>query len=72
VDHPPTPADIVNGCSLPPATSASAPRRRSAAYESAHRNGHGAATCDGEMIDEATRKMAERIARTDRSAGYTV
>src|SRR4051812_1050507 len=42
-----------------------------AAYESAHRSGHGAATFEGEMIDEANRKMAERIAEAGRAAGYT-
>jgi citrate lyase subunit beta / citryl-CoA lyase len=42
-----------------------------AAYERAHHEGHGAATFDGEMIDEANRKMAERIAHAGRAAGYT-
>src|SRR3954447_399769 len=41
-----------------------------AAYDEAHRDGHGAATFDGEMIDEANRKMAERIAQAGRAAGY--
>jgi citrate lyase subunit beta/citryl-CoA lyase len=42
-----------------------------AAYERAHGEGHGAATFEGEMIDEANRKMAERIAEAGRAAGYT-
>jgi len=41
-----------------------------AAYEAAHAGGHGAATFEGEMIDEANRKMAERIAQAGRAAGY--
>ena len=41
-----------------------------AAYEEAHRNGAGAAMFEGEMIDEANRKMAERIALAGRAAGY--
>jgi citrate lyase subunit beta/citryl-CoA lyase len=41
-----------------------------AAYDQAHRSGHGAATFEGEMIDEANRKMAERIAQAGRAAGY--
>jgi citrate lyase subunit beta/citryl-CoA lyase len=41
-----------------------------AAYEDAHRSGLGAATFEGEMIDEANRKMAERIAQAGRAAGY--
>ncbi len=41
-----------------------------AAYDEAHARGHGAAMYDGEMIDEANRKMAERIAQAGRAAGY--
>ena len=41
-----------------------------AAYDQAHRNGAGAAVFEGEMIDEANRKMAERIAEAGRAAGY--
>ena len=41
-----------------------------AAYDSAHRKGAGAAVFEGEMIDEANRKMAERIALAGRAAGY--
>ena len=40
-----------------------------AAYEDAHRAGRGAAVFEGEMIDEANRKMAERVARAGRAAG---
>jgi citrate lyase subunit beta/citryl-CoA lyase len=41
------------------------------AYERATTGeGRGAAMFDGEMIDEANRKMAERIAQAGRAAGY--
>ena len=43
-----------------------------AAYEEAHRAGRGAAVFEGEMIDEANRKMADRIAQSGRAAGYAV
>src|SRR4051794_34092210 len=36
------------------------------AYDAAHREGRGAAVFDGEMIDEANRKMAERLAQAGR------
>ena len=43
-----------------------------AAYERATAGeGRGAAMFDGEMIDEANRKMAERVARAGEAAGYT-
>ena len=41
------------------------------AYRGAHQSGRGAAMFDGEMIDEANRKMAERVARAGEAAGYT-
>jgi citrate lyase subunit beta/citryl-CoA lyase len=41
------------------------------AYDQAHRDGAGAAVFEGEMIDEANRKMAERIALAGRAAGYS-
>jgi citrate lyase subunit beta / citryl-CoA lyase len=41
-----------------------------AAYEEAHRAGRGAAVFEGEMIDEANRKMADRVAQSGRAAGY--
>jgi citrate lyase subunit beta/citryl-CoA lyase len=41
------------------------------AYDEAHRKGAGAAVFEGEMIDEANRKMAERIAFAGRAAGYS-
>jgi citrate lyase subunit beta/citryl-CoA lyase len=40
-----------------------------AAYRRASDEGRGAAMFDGEMIDEANRKMAERIAQAGRAAG---
>lgn len=42
-----------------------------AAYREAHAAGRGSATFEGEMIDEANRKMAERIADAGRAAGYS-
>jgi citrate lyase subunit beta/citryl-CoA lyase len=41
-----------------------------AAYRDAAGEGRGAAMFDGEMIDEANRKMAERLAEAGRAAGY--
>src|SRR4051795_10301046 len=41
-----------------------------AAYRSASEAGRGAAMFDGEMIDEANRKMAERLSQSGRAAGY--
>ena len=41
-----------------------------AAYREASDAGRGAAMFDGEMIDEANRKMAERVANSGRAAGY--
>jgi citrate lyase subunit beta / citryl-CoA lyase len=41
-----------------------------AAYRAATEAGRGAAMHDGEMIDEANRRMAERLAEAGRAAGY--
>jgi citrate lyase subunit beta/citryl-CoA lyase len=41
-----------------------------AAYAEAGAAGRGAAMFDGEMIDAANRKMAERLSRAGRAAGY--
>jgi citrate lyase subunit beta/citryl-CoA lyase len=41
-----------------------------AAYEEAGQAGHGAAMFEGEMIDEANRKMAQRVSQSGRAAGY--
>jgi citrate lyase subunit beta/citryl-CoA lyase len=41
------------------------------AYKEATEAGRGAAMYDGEMIDEANRRMAERLAEAGRAAGYT-
>jgi citrate lyase subunit beta / citryl-CoA lyase len=44
-----------------------------AAYRAgADEGGHGAVIFDGEMIDEANRKMAERVAQAGRAAGLAV
>src|SRR5215207_2708820 len=40
------------------------------AYRRSADSGRGAATFDGEMIDEANRKMAERLVEAGRAAGY--
>jgi citrate lyase subunit beta / citryl-CoA lyase len=42
-----------------------------AAYREAHEQGRGAAMFEGEMIDEANRRMAERLAEAGRAAGYS-
>lgn len=42
-----------------------------AAYREATDGGRGAAMFEGEMIDEANRRMAERLAEAGRAAGYT-
>ena len=41
-----------------------------AAYRDATSSGRGAALFEGEMIDEANRRMAERLAEAGRAAGY--
>ena len=41
-----------------------------AAFEEAGEHGAGAVTFEGEMIDEASRRMAERLAGAGRAAGY--
>jgi citrate lyase subunit beta / citryl-CoA lyase len=41
-----------------------------AAYAEAQSAGRGAAMFEGEMIDEANRKLAERLSRAGRAAGY--
>jgi citrate lyase subunit beta / citryl-CoA lyase len=41
-----------------------------AAYAQAQAAGRGAAMFEGEMIDEANRKLAERLSRAGRAAGY--
>ena len=56
--------------SRPRARSGSAPRRCSRRTAAAAGEGRGAAMFDGEMIDEANRKMAERLAEAGRAAGY--
>jgi citrate lyase subunit beta/citryl-CoA lyase len=43
--------------------------RMLAAYDEAVRAGRGAASLDGKMIDEASRKMAEKLAARGRAAG---
>ena len=43
--------------------------RMLAAYADAIEQGRGAASLDGKMIDEASRKMAEKLALKGRAAG---
>jgi citrate lyase subunit beta/citryl-CoA lyase len=51
-------------------TPARADWERAEAMLAAYANGRGAAMFEGEMIDEANRKMAERVAQAGRAAGY--
>ncbi|HET6550776.1 MAG TPA: CoA ester lyase, partial [Solirubrobacter sp.] len=61
---------IVNEVFSPPRDQWERAEAMLAAYDEAHRDGRGAAVFEGEMIDEANRKMAERIAEAGRAAGY--
>src|SRR4051795_7668023 len=61
---------IVNDVSSPAREQWERAEAMLAAYGQAHRDGAGAAIFEGEMIDEANRKMAERIAFAGRAAGY--
>jgi citrate lyase subunit beta/citryl-CoA lyase len=62
--------DVVNAVFSPAREQWERAEAMLAAYEQAHREGAGAAVFEGEMIDEANRKMAERIALAGRAAGY--
>jgi citrate lyase subunit beta / citryl-CoA lyase len=62
--------DTVNGVFSPERSQWERSEAMLTAYEEAHQNGAGAAIFEGEMIDEANRKMAERIAFAGRAAGY--
>jgi citrate lyase subunit beta/citryl-CoA lyase len=62
--------DVINEVFSPDRASWERAESMLAAYEQAQRNGAGAAVFEGEMIDEANRKMAERIAFAGRAAGY--
>ncbi|HWK29117.1 MAG TPA: CoA ester lyase [Solirubrobacter sp.] len=62
--------ELVNATFTPVREEYDRAERILAAYEQAHAQGAGAAVFDGEMIDEANRKMAERIALAGRAAGY--
>ncbi|MBB4664159.1 HpcH/HpaI aldolase/citrate lyase family protein [Conexibacter arvalis] len=63
--------EIVNGVFSPSREEWERAEQMLAAYrEAADEGGRGAAMFDGEMIDEANRKMAERIVEAGRAAGY--
>jgi citrate lyase subunit beta / citryl-CoA lyase len=62
--------DIVNEVFTPTREEWERAEAMLAAYDTAHDEGLGAAMFDGEMIDEANRKMAERLAGAGRAAGY--
>jgi len=66
----PAQIDVVNEVFTPTREAWERAEAMLAAYERAGRQGRGAAVFDGEMIDEANRKMAERVARAGRAAGY--
>jgi citrate lyase subunit beta/citryl-CoA lyase len=68
----PAQIDIVNAIFTPTQEQYDHAEGMLAAYEAAaDHGGSGAAIYDGEMIDEANRKMAERLAKTGRAAGLT-
>jgi citrate lyase subunit beta/citryl-CoA lyase len=68
--HPRQIADRQRGLHAPRARVGARARRCSRLRRSATGEGRGAAMFEGEMIDEANRKMAERIAEAGRAAGY--
>ena len=70
VDDPPGQIAIVNEVFSPAREQWERAEAMLSAYDEAHRDGRGAAVFEGEMIDEANRKMAERIAQAGRAAGY--
>ena len=70
MDDPPGQIEIVNEVFSPAPEQWERAEAMLTAYDEAHRNGAGAAIFEGEMIDEANRKMAERIAFAGRAAGY--
>jgi citrate lyase subunit beta/citryl-CoA lyase len=66
----PSQIDIVNEVFSPTREEWERAEAMLAAYDEAGRAGRGAAMFDGEMIDEANRKMAQRVAQAGRAAGY--
>lgn len=68
----PAQIDIVNAIFTPSQEQYDHAEGMLAAYQDAADHGNsGAAIYDGEMIDEANRKMAERLAKAGRAAGLT-
>ena len=68
----PAQIDVVNAIFTPTQEQYDHAEGMLAAYEeAADRGNSGAAIYDGEMIDEANRKMAERLAKAGRAAGLT-
>jgi citrate lyase subunit beta / citryl-CoA lyase len=66
----PAQIDVVNDVFSPNRAEWERAEAMLSAYEEADRNGRGAAMFEGEMIDEANRKMAARVAQAGRAAGY--
>jgi citrate lyase subunit beta / citryl-CoA lyase len=66
----PSQIDIVNAVFSPTREEWERAEAMLAAYDAADREGRGAAMFEGEMIDEANRKMAQRVAQAGRAAGY--
>jgi citrate lyase subunit beta/citryl-CoA lyase len=66
----PAQIDVVNEVFTPTKESWEKAEAMLTAYREATESGAGAAIFDGEMVDEANRKMAERIAGQGRAAGY--
>jgi citrate lyase subunit beta/citryl-CoA lyase len=66
----PAQIDVINEIFTPTRESWEKAEAMLAAYREATESGAGAAIFDGEMVDEANRKMAERIAGQGRAAGY--
>jgi citrate lyase subunit beta/citryl-CoA lyase len=62
--------DVVNAVFTPAREEWERAEALLAAYERAGADGRGAAMFEGEMIDEANRKMAARLAQQGRAAGY--
>ena len=65
----PSQVEIANEVFTPTAEQFDYAERMLAAYAEAIEAGKGAATLDGKMIDEASRKMAEKLAARGRAAG---
>ena len=70
MDDPPGQIETINEIFTPTHEQWEKAEAMLAAYDEATAAGAGAAIFEGEMVDEANRKMAERIAGQGRAAGY--